>query len=140
MITNNGDIFVYLKEIPLRKDHASAFTEATIHNQKYTSIKACICCNIEASIPYKQFLYSDNSDKTILHLLRNNNMWLKWNKFSTHRESSIGFINIFNPNITHQIVVCSRIELALCSIPLSLEETRKFLDLLAKRKEKQRLS
>ena len=52
-------------------------------------------------------------------------MWLKWNKFSTYRETSIGFIKFVNPNITLQTAVRSRIELALCSMTLTSEETKK---------------
>ena len=126
VISNNGMTFTNPKELPQGNEYSSTFTEATIHNQKFNSVKAYICCNIETSIPYKKFLYSTNGDKTILPLLKTNNMWLKWNKFSTHREASIGFIKFVNPNLTLQTAVRSRIELALCSMPLTSEETKNF--------------
>ena len=69
MISNNGTTFTYPKELPLGKEYASVFTEATIHNQHFNSVKAYICCNIETVIAYKQFLYSNNGDKIILPLL-----------------------------------------------------------------------
>ena len=53
-------------------------------------------------------------------------MGLKWNNLSTHREVSIGFIKFVNPNLTLQTVVRSRIELALCSMPLTSEKTKTF--------------
>ena len=109
MISKNGTIFTHPKELPLGNEYARSFTEETVHNQKFNSVKAYICCNIETVIPYKQFLYSTNGDKTILPLLKNNNMLLKCNKFSTHRETSIGFIKFVNPNITLQTAVRSRI-------------------------------
>ena len=126
MISNNGMTFTHPKELPLGNEYASTFTEATIHNQKFNSVKAYIFCNVETAISYKQFLYSTNGDKTILPLLKTSNMWLKWNKFSTHREASISLIKFVNPNLTLQTVVRSRIELALCSMPLTSEETKNF--------------
>ena len=126
IISNNGTIFTHPKELPLGTEYASSSTEATIHNQKFNSVKAYICCNIETAIPYKIFLYSTNGDKTILPLLKSNNMWLKWNKFSTHSEVSIGFIKFVNPNITLQTAVRSIIELTLCSMTITSEETKNF--------------
>ena len=125
MISNNGTIFTHPKKLPLGNKYASSFTEANIHNQKFNSVKAYICCNIETAISCKQFIYSTNGDKTILLSLKTNNMWLKWNKFSTHREASIGFIKFVHPKITLQTAVRSRIELALYSMPLTSEETKK---------------
>ena len=69
-------------------------------------------------------MYNNNGSKTILLFFRHNNMWLKWNKFSTHREASIGFIKYVNTSITLQVSIRSRIELALCSIPLTDEDTK----------------
>ena len=126
MISNNGTIFTHPKELPLGTEYASSFTEATIHNQKFNSVKAYIYCNIETAIPYKIFLYSNNGDKLILYLLKTNNIWFKWNKFSTHREASIGFIKLVNPNIILQTAFRSRIELTLCSMSLTSEETNNF--------------
>ena len=80
MISNNGMTSTHPKELPLGNEYANTFTEATIHNQKFNSVKAYICWNIEIAILYKQFLYSTNGDKTILPLLKTNNMGLKWKK------------------------------------------------------------
>ena len=74
IISNNGTIFAHPKELPLRKEYVSAFTEAPIHNHKFNSVKAYICCNTETATPYKQFLYSNNGDKIISPLLKTNNM------------------------------------------------------------------
>ena len=51
-------------------------------------------------------------------------MWLKWNKLSTHTEVSIGFIKCVSPTITLQTSIRSRIELVLCSISFTGEDTK----------------
>ena len=40
IITNNGDTFINSKELSLGKVYTNTFTEATINNQKYNSVKA----------------------------------------------------------------------------------------------------
>ena len=69
-------------------------------------------------------MYNNNGAKTILPFLHHNNMWLKWNKLSTHREALIGFIKYVNTSITLQTSIRSRIELALYSMPLTDEDTK----------------
>lgn len=40
IISNNGKIFTHTKELLLGKEYASEFTETTIHNPKFNSVKA----------------------------------------------------------------------------------------------------
>ena len=56
MISNNGTIFTHPKELPLGNKYARSFTESTIYNQRFNSVKAYLCYNIKTAIPYKQFL------------------------------------------------------------------------------------
>ena len=81
-------------------------------------------------------MYNNNGVKTILPFLRHNNMWLNWNKLSTHREASIGFIKYVNTSITLQTLISSRIELALRSIPLTEEDTKMLVPLTEGKKRK----
>ena len=124
------------KELPLGKDYANEFTTATVINTKLNSIKACVCYNIEIAILYKQSLYSDDGDKTILSLLRKNNMCLKRNIFYTHRETSIGFIKYISPSITRQAVIRSWIELVLYSMSFPEEEINHFITSTGGKKRK----
>ena len=86
LITNDGKVYTHPKELPIGTEYINTFTEATVNNKKFNTVKAYVCCKIETALHYKKFMYNDNGAKTILPFLRHNNMWLKWNKFSTHRE------------------------------------------------------
>ena len=70
---------------------------------------------------------NNNGAKTILPFLCQNNMWLKWNKLSTHREASIEFIKYVNTSITFQVSIRHRIELPLYIMHLTEEDTTLFL-------------
>ena len=63
-------------------------------------------------------------------------MWLKWNKFSTHREASIGFIKYVNTSITLQASIRSRIELTLCGMSLTEEDIKALVPLTEGKKRK----
>ena len=104
MINNDGKVFTHPKEFKIAKVY--------------------VCFNIESVIQQRNFMYNNDRDKRILPLLRKNNMWMKRNKFSTHKESSIGFIKFINSVVTLQTAVISRVELALCSAKLTPEQTK----------------
>ena len=136
MITNDGKVYTYPKELPIGTEYANAFTEATVNNKKFNTVKAYVCCKIETALYYKKFMYANNGAKTVLPVLRHNNMWLKWNKLSTHREASIGFIKYVNTSITLQVSIRSRIELALCGMSLTEEDMKIIAPLTEGKKRK----
>ena len=100
MITNDGKVYTHPKELPIGTEFTNTFTKATDNNKKSNTVKAYVRCKIETALHYKKSMYNNIRAKTILLFLRHNNMWLKWNKFSTHREASIGFIKYDNISIT----------------------------------------
>ena len=126
MIANDGKVYTHSKELPIGTEYANTLTEATVNNKKFNTVKAYICCKIETDLYYKKFMYNNYGAKTILLFLRHNNMWLKWNKFSTHREVSIDFIKYVNTSITLQKSIRSRIELVLYNMPLTDEDKNSF--------------
>ena len=81
-------------------------------------------------------MYNNNGAKTILFFLCQHNMWLKWNKFSTHREALIGFIKYVNTSITLHTSISSRIDIALYSMPLTEEDTKFLLPTTDRKKRK----
>ena len=77
MITNDGKVYTQRKGLPIGTDYANTFTEATINNKKFNTVKAYICCKIETALHYKRSMYNNNGTKTILLFFRHNNKWLK---------------------------------------------------------------
>ena len=77
MITNDGKVYTQRKGLPIRTDYANTFTEATINNKKFNTVKAYICCKIETALHYKRSIYNNNGANTILLFFRHNNKWLK---------------------------------------------------------------
>ena len=67
MITNDGKVYTHPKELPIGTEYANAFTEATVNNKKFNTVKAYVCCKIETALRYKQFMYNNNGAKTVLH-------------------------------------------------------------------------
>ena len=100
MITNDDKVYTHPKLLPIGTEYANTFIEAIVNHKKFNTVKAYICCKIETALHHEKLMYNNNGAKTILLFLRHNNMWLKWNKFSTHRGASIGFIKYDNTSIT----------------------------------------
>ena len=55
MITNDGKIYTHPKELPIDIENANPFTEATVNNKKFNTVKTYICCKIETALHYKKF-------------------------------------------------------------------------------------
>ena len=87
MIRNDGKVYIHTKDVPIEIEYDNVFTEVASNNKKFNTVKAYVCCKIATALHCKKFMYNNNGAKNILIFLRQNNMLLKWNEFSTHREA-----------------------------------------------------
>ena len=49
MITNDSKVYTHPKELLIGTEYANAFTEATVNNKKFNTVKAYVCCKIKAA-------------------------------------------------------------------------------------------
>ena len=137
MINTDWNVFTHSTKLPIGKEYDLSSTTATENNTKFNTVKVYICFKIESTTQHKRYLYNNDGGKTILPLLKNNNLWMKWNTFSTHREFFIGFIKFINPVVTLQNAVRYRVALALCSTKLTPNEAKKFTVTTSNKNENQ---
>ena len=63
-------------------------------------------------------------DHSILSTLQSLNTWLNINRFSTHREASIGFIKYISTGLTLQHIAKKRVSAALMNVDLTKKSLR----------------
>ena len=58
MITNDGKVYTHTKDLPIGIEYDNVFTEATINNKKFNTVKAYVCCKIATALHCKKFMYN----------------------------------------------------------------------------------
>ena len=50
MIINDGKVYTRPNELPIGTEYANTFTEATVNNKKFNTVKAYVCWKIETAL------------------------------------------------------------------------------------------
>ena len=89
-ITTAGKVFEHPKDIPSRQECGRHFSFTnSIQKQR----KVFVCCKIESELRVGKFKYGD---KSMMHILIENNIFVRFNKYNTHQEDSNGRLKYIN--------------------------------------------
>ena len=107
-------------------DHPDSFPEGQAYLEQFPSInevqrqrKIFVRCQVESSIMMSKFKFGEQS---VMSALLENNTYMKYEKFNTHKEDSIGWLKYINPVISLQRITREKISDALMLVHLNNEE------------------
>ena len=118
IITKKGTVF----------DHPDSFPEGQAYLEHFPSInevqrqrKVFVRCQVESSIMMSKFKFGEQS---VMSALLENNTYMKYEKYNTHKEDSIGWLKYVNPVISLQRTTREKISDALMLVHLNEEEMK----------------
>ena len=121
IITQTGKIYEHPKEFPTGNEY-NFFPNTTEELDRFKS-KIFSRHKIEFALKLNQFKYGD---ETIVSTLRDSWVWIRSDRFDTHREVSIGWIKNMSPITTLHNTARSKVETALLDVTLTPAEVVQF--------------
>ena len=109
-------------EMPQGAAYAEAFS---IEENDYKNGNVYVKCEIKSKFSLYEM---KNGKENIMQFLKENKIFLKFRKFQTSREATIGFLHSIHPSATLRSEIRDDIDYHLKTIPLKPEETEELLD------------
>ena len=88
--TTADKVFEHPKDIPSGQEYVRHFP---FMNSIQKERKVFVCCKIESELRVGKFKYGD---KSMMHILIENNTFVRFNKYNTHQEDSIRWLKYIN--------------------------------------------
>ena len=107
IITKERKLFEHINSFPEGQEY---FEYSPSHNELQRQWKVFLRCQVKSSIMMNKFKYEDES---VMPTLLNNNTYMKYDKFNTHREDIICWLKYVNPIISPQRTTREKISDAL---------------------------
>ena len=118
MIITTGKAFEHPKEIPSGKVYVTHFPfMSSIQKQR----KGFICYKIESELRLGKFKYGD---KGIMHISIGTTTFVRFNKYNTYQEDSIGWFKYINSIITSQRTKREKLTDALFQVYITDEDMK----------------
>ena len=118
---DNGKEYDSSTNFPTGSEYAESFT-IDDSEKKYGNIY------VKCEVISKYSLYDiKHGPMNIMNYLKDNKIFLKFRKFRTTKEATIGFLHSIHPSATLRSEVRSKIDLLMKSVPLKPEEYDAFI-------------
>ena len=107
IITQERKVFEHTNSFPEGQEY---FEYSPSHNELQSQWKVFLHCQVKSFIMMRKFKYGEES---VMPTLLDNNTYMKYDKFNTHREDIIGWLKYGNPVISRQRTTREKISDAL---------------------------